>query len=312
MRIVFMGTPAFAATILEYLAEQHEVVAVYTRPDAVRGRGAQLVPSPVKRLAESLGLPVHTPSTLKDAAVQQQMAAYEPDVICVAAYGMLLPPQVLDIPPLGCVNAHASVLPRWRGAAPVERAILAGDAETGVCVMRMEEGLDTGDWLVRRTMPVEDRTAAELTDELATLGAQALLTGLSLLESGRAQWNPQGDEGVVYAEKIGKRELFLAPDDGAVAALRKVRASGDAHPCKCVLAGKKCTVLEAREAPAECAVAPGALALTQKRLVMGFADGALQVCQVKPDGKNAMAGAAFAAGVQGIKAAGAAWGALDE
>lgn len=169
MRVVFMGTPRFAAEILDELAEFHEIAAVYTRPDAVRGRGKALVPSPVKEVAERRGLPVRTPRTLRDAAVLSELAAFAPDVICVAAYGAILPKEVLDLPPFGCLNVHGSLLPRWRGAAPIERAILAGDEEIGVCIMAMEEGLDTGDYCVCRSLPAGSRTAAELTEELAAL-----------------------------------------------------------------------------------------------------------------------------------------------
>ena len=187
MRVVFMGTPEFAATILEDLSQQHEVAAVYTRPDAVRGRGRKLEPSPVKRTAERLGLPVLEPRTLRDEAVQAELASFEPDVICVAAYGAILPKAVLDLPPFGCLNVHASLLPRWRGAAPVERAILAGDAVAGVCIMRMEEGLDTGAYCVCRTARIDGKTAPELTDELANLGSHALLTALVHVQSGAAE-----------------------------------------------------------------------------------------------------------------------------
>ena len=162
MRVVFMGTPRFAAEILDELAEFHEIAAVYTRPDAVRGRGKALAPSPVKEVAERRGFPVRTPRTLRDAEVLSELAAFAPDVICVAAYGAILPKDVLDLPPFGCLNVHGSLLPRWRGAAPIERAILAGDEEIGVCIMAMEEGLDTGDYCVCRSLPAGSRTAAEL------------------------------------------------------------------------------------------------------------------------------------------------------
>ena len=193
MRIVFMGTPDFAASVLSELASQHEVVAVYTRPDAVRGRGKQLVPSPVKVEACERGIPVFTPKTLRDADEQQALAALEPDVICVAAYGMLLPAEVLSIPEHGCLNVHASLLPRWRGAAPIERAILSGDEEVGVCIMRMEEGLDTGDYCVCRSLEVGDKDVALLTDLLADLGAHALLTALTQLEAGCIRWTRQDE-----------------------------------------------------------------------------------------------------------------------
>ena len=175
MRVVFMGTPKLAADILVEIAQQHEVVCVYTRPDAVRGRGAKLEPSPVKAAAERLGIPVRTATSLRDAEEQAHLAELAPDAICVAAYGCILPREVLEIPRYVWLNVHASLLPRWRGAAPIERAILAGDEQTGVCIMRMEEGLDTGPYCVRRATEVEGKSAAELTDELANLGARALV-----------------------------------------------------------------------------------------------------------------------------------------
>ncbi|MEG0683241.1 MAG: methionyl-tRNA formyltransferase, partial [Raoultibacter sp.] len=162
MNIIFMGTPDFSATVLEELVNQHTVCAVYTRPDAASARGTQLVASPVKRMAQRFNLPVHTQKSLRDPQVIAQIAAFEPDVICVAAYGAILPPEVLAIPRYGCINVHASLLPKWRGAAPIERSILAGDVETGVCVMRMEQGLDTGDYCVCRTIAIENKGAQEL------------------------------------------------------------------------------------------------------------------------------------------------------
>ena len=208
-----MGTPRFAAEILDELAEFHEIAAVYTRPDAVRGRGKALVPSPVKEVAERRGLPVRTPRTLRDAAVLSELAAFAPDAICVAAYGAILPKEVLDLPPFGCLNVHGSLLPRWRGAAPIERAILAGDEEIGVCIMAMEEGLDTGDYCVCRSLPAGSRTAAELTEELAALGASALLTALAQAEGGNLRWVAQDEALVTYAEKIAKAALAAKPAD---------------------------------------------------------------------------------------------------
>ncbi|MCI8340520.1 MAG: methionyl-tRNA formyltransferase [Eggerthellaceae bacterium] len=256
MRIVFMGTPDLAATILEELAAHHEVAAVYTRPDAVRGRGKALVPSPVKATAESLGLPVLTPKTLRDEAVQAELAAFEPEAICVAAYGALLPREVLDLPPHGCVNVHASLLPRWRGAAPIERAILAGDPETGVSIMLMEEGLDTGPFCVQRAIPIAGKAQADLADELAILGVRALLTALELVEAGSVRWMAQPAEGVTYAHKLEKRELCLAPDVTALENARRVQASSPAHPTRCVIGGRTVSVTEAAWAVADCAALP--------------------------------------------------------
>ena len=207
MRVVFMGTPSFSATILEELACAHEVVEVYTRPDAVRGRGRALSPSPVKELASSLGLPVSTPKTLRDAEVQRALADLRPDAICVAAYGAILPREVLDIAP--CLNVHASILPRWRGAAPIQHAILAGDAEAGVCIMRMEEGLDTGDFCIVRRVDATGKDAASLTDELANLGARALLSALDQLASGGLRWVAQDEAQATYAHKIEKGQLEI-------------------------------------------------------------------------------------------------------
>ena len=317
MRVVFMGTPQLAADILVELAQQHEVVCVYTRPDAVRGRGAKLEPSPVKAVAERLEIPVRTPKTLRDPQEQQALEELAPDAICVAAYGCILPAEVLSIPQFGCLNVHASLLPRWRGAAPIERSILAGDAQTGVCIMRMEEGLDTGPYCVRRATEVPGKTAAELTDELANLGARALLTGLSVVEQGGAEWIEQDDAKATYAEKLAKDELFLHPTDEATVALRKVLASSDAHPCRAVVANRSVTVLVA--APVEdergCAlcegITSGEVRFASKRLFIGMADGAIELVSVKPDGKKPMEGRAFAAGIQGIKAGGFTWEGLD-
>lgn len=313
MRVVFMGTPEFAATILEDLAQQHDVVAVYTRPDAVRGRGKRLEPSPVKLVAERHGLTVLTPRTLRDEEAQRELAAFEPDVICVAAYGAILPKAVLDIPRFGCLNVHASLLPRWRGAAPIERAILAGDEEAGVCIMRMEEGLDTGAYCVCRTTPVEGKNAAALTDELADLGSHALLTALVHVERGAAEWTEQDEAEVTYASKIEKRELNLSLEDGTAEAVRKVRASSEAHPSRTVVAGRAVTLLEVQ--PAEDAAArelaaalePGSVRFAAKRLFLGVADGAVEALELKPDGKQAMDARSFAAGIQGIKNGGLTW-----
>ena len=312
MRIVFMGTPQFAATILEDLAQQHDVAVVYTRPDAVRGRGKRLEPSPVKAAAERLGIPVLTPRTLRDEEAQRELASFAPDIICVAAYGAILPKAVLDLPRYGCLNVHASLLPRWRGAAPVERAILAGDEEAGVCIMRMEEGLDTGAYCVCRTTSAEGKSAEELTDELANLGSHALLTALVHVESGVVEWTEQDEGAVTYAKKVEKRELDLSPDDDADAAVRKVLASSAAHPSRAIVAGRAVTLLEARaldDAARELAAGlePGGVRFAGKRLFLGVADGAVEALLLKPDGKQAMDARSFAAGIQGIKDGGCTW-----
>lgn len=317
MRVVFMGTPKLAADILVEIAQQHEVVCVYTRPDAVRGRGAKLEPSPVKAAAERLGIPVRTATSLRDAEEQAHLAELAPDAICVAAYGCILPREVLEIPRYGCLNVHASLLPRWRGAAPIERAILAGDEQTGVCIMRMEEGLDTGPYCVRRATEVEGKSAAELTDELANLGARALLTGLSVVEQGGAEWTFQDDAAATYAEKLAKDELYPDPAEPAAAMVRKVLASSEAHPARAVIAGRSATVERVALPDDERAAAlcdgleQGAVRFAAKRLFLGTGEGAVEVLSLKPDGRKSMDARAFAAGVQGIKAGGCTWGRVD-
>lgn len=295
MRVAFMGTPAFAATILREVANQHEVVGVFTQPDKVRGRGKKLAPTPVKLVAEQLGLPVFTPTTLKDAEGQALLAGLSPDVACVAAYGMILPQEVLDIPVHGCVNVHASLLPRWRGAAPIERAILAGDESVGVCIMRMEKGLDTGDWCVRREIPAGDMDASQLSDELAELGAAALLVALQQIEQGSVAWTPQDGSGATYASKIEKGELDIDPLLGVEANVRRVRAASDAHPSKACLAGRLVAVEKAAHA-SEADVAEGRIRTDGGRLFLGCSDGVLEVLALKPAGKGSMDAKAFLAG----------------
>ncbi|WP_283170382.1 methionyl-tRNA formyltransferase [Curtanaerobium respiraculi] len=316
MRIVFMGTPSYAATILENLIAQHEVAGVYTRPDAVRGRGRRLVASPVKQVAALQGIPVFTPRTLRDPAVQAEIASLAPDAICVAAYGAILPAEVLAIPPRGCLNVHASLLPHWRGAAPVERAILAGDEETGVCVMRMEEGLDTGDYCIMRQTAIGRKNAEELTAELAILGSQALLTALAHMEQGTLEWKKQDDFFATYAHKIEKGELNLAPTDKAKIAQRKVQASSPAHPARCKVASRSVAITRAEREPSrllreKTKLVPGRAILYDRQLYLCMADQLLRIDGIHPDGKHEMTGADFARGVQNIKSGLITWEALD-
>ena len=286
MRIVFMGTPDFAANILYELKEQHEVVAVYTQPDAVRGRGKQLEPSPVKKVALKAGIPVFEPRRLRDAEELERLRALAPDAICVAAYGKILPQEVLDIPRFGCLNVHASLLPQYRGAAPIERAILNGEREAGVCIMRMEAGLDTGDYCIRRACEIGDMNAERLTGELSDKGACALISALYELEAGSIRWTAQNDAEATYAEKLAKGELNLNPADSASLNLRRVRASSAAHPSRCVIGGKGVTVMDVRLADAGDmpGVAPeqGMVAFAAKRLFLGCADGVLRFFRLNP------------------------------
>lgn len=222
MRVVFMGTPDFAVpTLARLAADGHDIVAVYTRAPAKAGRGMNLRPSPVHALADTLGLPILTPSTLRTPEAAETFARHEADVAVVVAYGMLLPQAILDLPRHGCLNLHGSLLPRWRGAAPIQRAVMAGDAQSGVGVMRMEAGLDTGPVALERRVPItEGMTAGELHDALMPVGAALMAEALKALDGGVLTFKPQPAEGVVYAHKITNEEAQIdwSRDASAVAA----------------------------------------------------------------------------------------------
>jgi methionyl-tRNA formyltransferase len=211
LRVVFMGTPDFAKPVLaEIVGHGYDVAAVYTRPPAPAGRGMDLVPSPIHRLAEGFGIPVFTPKTFRDPATIETFASLGADVAVVVAYGLLLPKAALDAPIQGCVNLHASLLPRWRGAAPIQRAVMAGDEESGVMVMRMEEGLDTGPVAMAERIPIpQDVTAGELHDRLSLLGADLMGRALAAMSRGSLHFVPQAEHGVTYARKIDKGEARI-------------------------------------------------------------------------------------------------------
>jgi methionyl-tRNA formyltransferase len=303
LRVVFFGTPAFAVPALEALAAQHEVCAVFTRPDAVSGRGKTLVPSPVRVAAEQLSIPVHAPRSLVAEEEGEAGVAGEspvatlvnaaPDIAVVAAYGLILPVSVLELPRLGCVNIHASLLPRWRGAAPLQRALLAGDEELGVCVMRMEKGLDTGPYCATAATPAGEKGLQQLTHELAVLGAQALVGALPAIADGTAAWVAQDERMATYAEKVQKSELVLQQSDTVDVNLRRVRASSPQAPARCVVEGRPVTVLEA----GTCSLATTG-PCRPRRLAFRCADGELEICMLKPDGKKAMSAEAFLAGLR--------------
>ena len=240
-----MGTPDFAVPALAALVEAgHQVCCVYTQPPRPGGRrGKELTPTPVHRKAEELGIPVRHPASLKGAEEQAAFAALGADVAVVAAYGLILPQVVLDAPKLGCLNIHASLLPRWRGAAPVQRAILAGDSVTGVTIMQMEAGLDTGPMLAVARTPVEDKTAGELTEELAEIGARLMVEVLADLPARRAE--PQPDLGVTYAKKIDKAESRIDWTHAAEQVERQIRAFTPAPGAWFELEGERYRVLKA-------------------------------------------------------------------
>lgn len=250
LSVIFAGTPDFAAeSLAALLASRHRVVAAYTQPDRPAGRGRRLTPSPVKRLALAHELPVHQPETLKDSEVQRELAAQAADVMVVVAYGLILPRAVLAIPRLGCLNVHASLLPRWRGAAPIQRAIEAGDEQSGVTLMQMDEGLDTGDMLLVRHAPITaTTTGGELHDRLASLGGAALVEALDALAVGELSATPQPEAGVTYAAKLSKAEAELDFDRPAAELAHRVRAFNPWPVAWCVLEEDRLRLLMAETA----------------------------------------------------------------
>ena len=233
MKVIFAGTPQFAASALDALIGEHQIVGVLTQPDRASGRGMQVSASPVKQLALQHGLKVLQPQTLKALEAQQEIAALGADVMVVAAYGLILPKAVLDIPRHGCLNIHASLLPRWRGAAPIQRAIQAGDKETGITIMQMDEGLDTGDMLLKKSCPIgKEDNAQTLHDRLAALGADCILEALRLLASNSLVPVRQDDEAACYAAKLQKSEAAIDWGRDAVQLERTVRAYNPYPVCQ--------------------------------------------------------------------------------
>ncbi|HET8729701.1 MAG TPA: methionyl-tRNA formyltransferase [Moraxellaceae bacterium] len=260
MRIVFAGTPEFAAESLKALLQhgEHTIVAVYTQPDRPAGRGRELKASPVKELALARKLPVMQPLNFRDPVNVAELAALKPDLMVVAAYGLILPRSVLDIPRLGCLNVHASLLPRWRGAAPIQRAILAGDRETGITLMQMEQGLDTGPMRYRISCPISPSdTAGSLHDRLALLGGEALVAGLAQLQSGGLPSETQDDALATYATKLTKEEARLDWQRPANDLDRAVRAYNPVPVAFSTLGGQTVRVWEARVSTATTTAPPG-------------------------------------------------------
>lgn len=287
LRLVFAGTPEFAAEHLKALLNTpHQIVAVYTQPDRPAGRGQKLMPSPVKQLALQHGLPVLQPPTLRDPAAQEELRALAPDLMVVVAYGLILPQVVLDIPRLGCINSHASLLPRWRGAAPIQRAVQAGDAESGVTVMQMEAGLDTGPMLLKVTTPITaDDTGGSLHDRLAQLGPQAVVQAIAGLAAGTLQGEVQDDALATYAHKLNKDEARIDWSRPADELERLVRAFNPWPICHSTLDGQPLKVLAAE--PAEGRGQPGQILDASKDgLTVACGAGALRLTRLQlPGGK---------------------------
>ncbi|MCY1389070.1 Methionyl-tRNA formyltransferase [compost metagenome] len=289
LRLVFAGTPEFAAEHLKALLDsRHQVIAVYTQPDRPAGRGQKLMPSPVKQLAVAHGIPVLQPPTLRDPAAQAELKALGADLMVVVAYGLILPQVVLDTPRLGCINSHASLLPRWRGAAPIQRAVQAGDAESGVTVMQMEAGLDTGPMLLKVATPISaEDTGGSLHDRLAQLGPKAVVEAIEGLAAGTLQGEVQDDALANYAHKLNKDEARLDWSRPAVELERLVRAFNPWPICHSSLDGEPLKVLAA--ALAEGKGAPGQiLAASKDGLTVACGEGALRLTRLQLPGGKAL------------------------
>ena len=297
MRVIFAGTPDFAASALAALIEAgHEILVVLTQPDRPKGRGMKLTPSPVKTLALQHNLPVWQPENLKDTAVQQQLRDLQADVMVVAAYGLLLPAAVLNIPEHGCLNIHASLLPRWRGAAPIQRAIEAGDVESGVCIMQMDVGLDTGDVLLSRNTPItDDTTAAQLHDALAVIGAEAVVEALAKLSELTAV--PQPETGVTYAQKLSKADAEIDWALGAKQIHNKIRALNPVPGAWSSLNGQVIKVWASSVLKMSSTAVEGSIVVADKQgIAVQTGEGVVLITELQASGSKRMAAAAFVAG----------------
>lgn len=291
LRIIFAGTPDFAARHLDaLLSSAHQIVGVFTQPDRPAGRGKKLMPGPVKVLAQQHAIPVFQPVSLRPAENQQLIADLEADVMVVVAYGLILPKAVLDMPRLGCINVHGSLLPRWRGAAPIQRSLWAGDKETGVTIMQMDAGLDTGDMLYKLACPITAQdTSASLYDKLAQLGPQGLLATLDQLSEGSAQPEVQNESLVTYAEKLSKEEAKLNWSLSAAQLERCIRAFNPWPVSYFLVDEQPVKVWQASVIEAATAKKPGTIIEANKNgIQVATAEGILNLETLQPAGKKAM------------------------
>lgn len=306
MNIVYMGTPTFALPTLSALAEHHEVRAVFTRPDAASHRGKKPLPSLVKARALELGIPVYTPESfyvsledgsplldcrearVVDAQILANIEACEPDFIVVAAYGMVLPEEILTLPRVACVNIHASLLPRWRGAAPIQRALLAGDELIGVSIMHMQSGLDTGPYCLQASTSAENKYYQELIIEMGQMGADLLVPNLEAIAAGEVTWTEQNEVLVTYADKVEKGSINLDSSLTVQENYNRVRASSHHARCRSTFFDRSAMILRAEPATE----------VNRNCLYYECSDGLLEILSLKPDGKREMTGAAFLAGLR--------------
>jgi methionyl-tRNA formyltransferase len=298
LRLIFMGTPDFAVpTLLELVAHGHEIAAVYTRAAKLAGRGMKLQLSPVEQEARRLGIAVLTPSTLKTPEALEEFRSHNADAAVVVAYGMILPKPILDAPQYGCFNLHGSLLPRWRGAAPINRAIMAGDTESGVMVMKMDVGLDTGDVAMAERVPITDAmTAADLHDALAPLGADLMVRAMGALERGKLQLTKQSEQGVTYAAKVDKAEARIDWNQPAHAVLRHIHGLSPFPGAWCEIAidGQPARLKILRGETVERSATPGEL--LDDRLMIACAEGAIRILELQRAGKAPMKAGEFLRG----------------
>lgn len=297
MRLVFAGTPDFAVPTLECLLNsRHEVLAVYTQPDRPAGRGRKLTPSPIKLLAQRYQIPVRQPETLRSELAISELEDLKPDIIIVVAYGLILPQSVLSIPTYGCLNVHASLLPRWRGAAPIQRAILAGDQQSGVTIMQMDAGLDTGDMLKQSSLPItSEMTAQELHDELARKGASDLLEVVNQIAGGGPpECLKQESEAATYAAKLSKKEAVIDWSEAGVSILRKIKAFNPWPVAHTILRGRVLRVWDAEQIEQEHSAQPGTLlSISSGKMIIACGQGALALTEIQPEGKKRMSSLAY-------------------
>jgi methionyl-tRNA formyltransferase len=299
MRVVFMGTPDFAVQSLNALVDAgHEVTAVITQPDRPKGRGNKMAFPEVKTRALELGLPVHQPDSVKDEAFLELLKSYDPEVIVVVAFGRILPQAVLDLPPYGCVNVHGSLLPEYRGAAPIQRAVLDGRKETGVTTMRMDIGMDTGDMLMQATLPITDEdTTGTMFDKLAELGGKVLIDTLAGLENGTVVPVKQDDSKATHAARILKEDEVIRWEDSAEKIFCQIRGLSPAPGAYTWWNGERLKLWKARISDRETGKAPGTVvAISKNALTVQTGKGCLEVLELQPAGKKAMPAQAFSNG----------------
>ena len=304
IRILFMGTPEIAAKTLRALAghDGSRVIGAVTQPDRKKGRGMRLVPSEVKSLAEELGIPVFQPETLKDGAFAAELSALDPDLIVVAAYGKILPPYIIDYPKFGCVNAHASILPKYRGAAPINRAVMDGEGETGVTAMYMDEGLDTGDIILTLKTPIEESdTAGTVHDRLAALAGDAMCRVVDLIRSGSVPRTPQPENGASYASKIAKEDCIIDFTKTAREVRDLIRGLSPFPGALTTLPSGKLLKVIGASLCSEGHGDPGTVISADGAIRVACADGAVDLTEVVPEGKGRMDAASFIRG-RGVSA----------